>query len=256
MQDLRITLFQVSQAWENKQQNEAHFNTLISEIAPSDLILLPEMFHTGFSMNTGDLAEKMPDSRGLEWLKKWAKQNQAAFYTSLIIEEAGLFFNRGVFVLPTEEIEVYDKQKLFGLGGEAIDFTPGRNTKIVTYLGWKIKLQICYDLRFPVFARNTEDYDVLIYVANWPAQRSYAWQQLLKARAIENQCYVIACNRLGIDGNGVEHKGDSAIINYLGEEIGFSNDDKVFQFNLNKASLIQYRIDFPVLEDRDDFNLI
>jgi len=256
MQDLRITLLQVSQFWENKQQNEEYFNALISEIAPSDLILLPEMFHTGFSMNTKDLAEKMSSSRGLEWLKKWAKQNQAALYTSLIIEEAGLFFNRGAFVLPTEEIEVYDKQKLFGLGGEAKDFTSGINSKIVTYLGWKIKLQICYDLRFPELARNKivdgkPAYDVLLYVANWPKSRIAHWDTLLKARAIENQCYVVAVNRVGADGNGLFYNGHSSIYHPNGEQLmSFKEDEEGHQSTaINYQELLDIRKALPFLED-------
>lgn len=256
MQDLRITILQVSQFWENKKQNEEHFIALLSEIFACDLILLPEMFNTGFSMNTIGLSEEMSNSKGLEMLKKWAKQNQAALYTSLIIEETGLFYNRGVFVLPSEEVEVYDKQKLFGLGGESKDFTPGKNSKIVTYLGWKIKLQICYDLRFPELARNKivdgkPAYDVLLYVANWPKSRIAHWDILLQARAIENQCYVVAVNRVGTDGNGLFYNGHSSIYHPNGEQLmSFKEDEEAHKSKaINYQELLDIRKALPFLQD-------
>jgi len=256
MQDLRITLLQVNQVWENKQQNEEHFNALLSEISPCDLILLPEMFHTGFSMNTKGLAETMADSKGLETLRQWSQKNKSALYTSLIIEEKGSFYNRGVFVIPSGEIEVYDKQKLFGLGGEVKDFTPGISSKIVTYLGWNIKLQICYDLRFPELARNKivdgkPAYDVLLYVANWPKSRIGHWDTLLKARAIENQCYVVAVNRVGADGNGLFYNGHSSIYHPSGEQLMSFNEGQEAHKSkaINYQELMDLRKALPFLED-------
>lgn len=176
MRDLRITLVQANQIWEDKQANLHHFEQLISGVS-TDVIVFPEMFHTGFSMNPEKLAEKMTDSQGIAWLKKIAAEKSAACYTSLIIEENNCFYNRGVFVEPTGKITVYDKRKCFGLAGEDLVFTAGKNTAIVDYNGWKINLQICYDLRFPEICRNevkdeTALYDVLIYVANWPERRN------------------------------------------------------------------------------------
>jgi omega-amidase len=255
MQVINIAVVQTHLYWEDVEANLAHFESKIEGIRDCDLIVLPEMFSTGFSMKP-ELLAKESSEKSLAWLLRMSAKLNAAIMGSIMHEDAGNYYNALAFVQPDGGVQWYYKRHLFSPGAESNHYSAGKERLVIDYKGWRICPLICYDLRFPVFSRNTEQFDALIYVANWPAQRSYAWQQLLKARAIENQCYVIACNRLGIDGNGVEHKGDSAIINYLGEEIGFSNDDKVFQFNLNKASLIQYRIDFPVLEDRDDFNLI
>ena len=210
MQDLSVTLIQIDQIWEDKKANFSKFENVFTKLDSTDLIVLPEMFHTGFSMNVKALSEKWEESEGLNFLKTWAKKLNSAFYTSLIIEENNHYRNRGVFVYPDEKVEYYDKRKSFGLGGEDRFFTAGIEEKIVEYKGWKINLQICYDLRFPELIRNrlynSEEpaYDLLIYVANWPAKRILHWDALLKARAIENQCYVVGVNRVGVDGNGLE----------------------------------------------------
>jgi predicted amidohydrolase len=182
-------------------------------------------------------------------------QCNAAIGGSLMYKEGDFYYNTFVFQEPNKAPQFYHKRHLFSPGEENKYYSHGNTKLIIDYKSWRICPQICYDLRFPVFSRNTENYDLMVYVANWPEKRNYAWQTLLKARAIENQCYVVSCNRLGADGNGVNHVGNSGIINYMGEEIGFGNEDKTYQFNLNKASLKQYRIEFPVLKDADSFTI-
>lgn len=228
MQDLHITLVQADQIWENKEANLKLYEELLKEVQKTDLILLPEMFHTAFTMNSAALAEKMDDSIGISWLKKQAEEKNAAFYTSLIVEENGNYYNRGVFIEPTGKIHTYDKRNLFALAQEDQYFSPGTEETIVNYLGWKINLQICYDLRFPENCRNymkdgTPHYDLLLYVANWPEKRITHWEALLTARAIENQCYVAGVNRVGTDEKTLNYNGKSKIINILGELI--SNHD-------------------------------
>jgi predicted amidohydrolase len=170
--------------------------------------------------------------------------------------DQGKYYNALAFVNPEQEIQWYYKRHLFSPGDESKHYSAGKDRLVIDYKGWRICPLICYDLRFPVYSRNNCGIDLMVYVANWPQKRNYAWQQLLKARAIENQTYVVACNRIGQDGNGVDHIGNSGIINYLGEEIGFGSDYKVFQFYLNKVSLDEYRLQFPVLDDADQFELL
>lgn len=256
MRDLRITLVQSNQIWEDKQANLHHFEQLISGVS-TDVIVFPEMFHTGFSMNPEKLAEKMTDSQGIAWLKKIAAEKSAACYTSLIIEENNCFYNRGVFVEPTGKITVYDKRKCFGLAGEDLVFTAGKNTAIVDYNGWKINLQICYDLRFPEICRNevkdeTALYDVLIYVANWPERRKHHWNSLLVARAIENQCFVVGVNRVGTDANTLSYSGNSVVFNALGgaEAITNENTEQIVTITISKESLTETREKLPFLKDK------
>lgn len=256
MRDLRITLVQANQIWEDKQANVHHFEQLISGVS-TDLIVFPEMFHTGFSMNPEKLAEKMTDSQGIAWLKKIAAQKNAACYTSLIIEENNCFYNRGVFVEPTGKITVYDKRKCFGLAGEDLIFTAGNNASIVAYNGWKINLQICYDLRFPEISRNeikdeTALYDVLIYVANWPERRKHHWNSLLVARAIENQCFVVGVNRVGTDANALSYSGNSVVVNALGEAEAKTNEntEQIVTTTISKESLTETREKLPFLKDK------
>ena len=254
MQVINIAVVQTHLYWEDIDANLNHFESKCQDIQDCDLIVLPEMFSTGFSMKAEQFA-KESSLKTLAWMKRMSTSLNAAIMGSFMHEASGKYYNALAFVKPDSSVEWYFKRHLFSPGAESKYYSAGKQRLIIEYKGWKICPLICYDLRFPVYSRNTVEYDALIYVANWPAARRYAWQNLLKARAIENQSYVIACNRIGTDGNGVDHQGDSAIINYLGEEIGFSNDDKVFQFNLNKASLVQYRNDFPILSDRDEFEL-
>ena len=256
MRDLRITLVQANQIWEDKQANLHHFEQLISGVS-TDLIVFPEMFHTGFSMNPEKLAESMTESQGLSWLKRIAAQKNAACYTSLIIEENNCFYNRGVFVEPTGKITVYDKRKCFGLAGEDLIFSAGKSSTIVVYNGWKINLQICYDLRFPEICRNevkdeTALYDVLIYVANWPERRKHHWNSLLVARAIENQCFVVGVNRVGTDANDLSYSGNSVVVNALGETEATTNENKeqIVTTTISKVSLIETREKLPFLKDK------
>jgi omega-amidase len=258
MQDLRISLVQANQIWEDKSANLRHYEELLGNMKePTDLILLPEMFQTGFSMNTIGLAEKMEDSSSISWLKQQAKEKNAAFYTSLIIAENGNYYNRGVFVEPNGKITSYDKRKLFGMADESTFFTAGSKEVIVNYLGWKINLQICYDLRFPENIRNGEIeeqpiYDLLLYVANWPERRIHHWSTLLPARAIENQCYVAGLNRVGADNLGLIYNGQSKIINLLGEEISnLCNNESVYTLSISYSELNELRVKLPFLRDSD-----
>jgi omega-amidase len=257
MQDLNVTLVQIDQIWEDKQANLSKYHEVFSKLNSTDLIVLPEMFHTGFSMNVSELAEEWKKSSGLNFLKNWATKLNSAFYTSLIIQDDKNFFNRGVFVFPDGSIEFYDKRKSFGLGGEDQFYKAGNQEKIVEYKGWKINLQICYDLRFPELIRNRLEknhepaYDVLIYVANWPEKRIAHWNALLRARAIENQCYVLAVNRVGKDGNNLVYSGNSSIIDALGENLAESNleMETISTKNLSKNNLLEIRKNLPFLKD-------
>ncbi|MCC6818762.1 MAG: amidohydrolase [Bacteroidia bacterium] len=254
MQNLNFTVVQTKLYWEDIDANLAHFSMKLEQVIGTDMIILPEMFSTGFSMNADKLAEESA-SKSLEWMKEKSKDLNSAIMGSFMNVENGKFYNTLAFVRPDGHVETYHKRHLFSPGEESKYYTKGQERLIIEYKGWKICPMICYDLRFPVFSRNDVNYDVLVYIANWPEKRNYAWQQLLKARAIENQCYVIACNRIGEDGQGVNHIGNSAIINYMGEEIGFGNEDQSYSFNLSQEPLFAMRKQFPVLEDRDEFKI-
>ncbi|MNJ88852.1 2-oxoglutaramate amidase [compost metagenome] len=255
MQDLRITFVQADQIWEDKTANLEHYKELLKSVTGTDLVLLPEMFQTGFSMNAQALAEKMEDSAGISWLKQQAKEKNAAFYTSLIIEENGKYYNRGVFVQADGSVTTYDKRKLFGMAEESVHYTAGSKEVIVNYLGWKINLQICYDLRFPENIRNGEidgepAYDLLLYVANWPERRIHHWSTLIPARAVENQCYVAALNRVGTDSSGLNYTGQSKLINLLGEEISnLSNFENIITYGISYTELKELREKLPFLKD-------
>jgi omega-amidase len=256
MQDLKVTLVQANQVWEDKQANLINYERILSNTIESDIIILPEMFHTGFSMEASKFAEKMENSMGLDWLKKISKEKKSSIYTSLIIEDNGCFYNRGVFVIPSGEVTVYDKRKRFALAGEDRVFDAGSSRTIVEYKNWKIQLQICYDLRFPEIARNKLDnhqnplYDILIYVANWPEKRSLHWKTLLTARAIENQCYTIGVNRVGEDGKNLIYAGDSLISNALGV-VSFIEPfvEEAKTVTISKVDLTKLRQDLPFLKD-------
>jgi predicted amidohydrolase len=215
------------------------------------------MFHTGFSMNVGELAEDWEDSDGLTFLKNWANKLGSTIYTSLIIKEESNYYNRGVFVYPNGDVVKYDKRKSFGLGGEDKFYTAGNDEVIVELKGWKINLQICYDLRFPELVRNrilqeSPAYDIILYVANWPKKRISHWLALLHARAIENQCFVIGVNRQGIDGNNLEYSGDSIVFDALGERKKSAQDsgNQVISVLLNREDLNAIRSNLPFLKDR------
>lgn len=258
MQDLKVAIVQANQVWENKNANLAHFENLLESVNKKqvDLIILPEMFHTGFSMSSKMLAEEMENSLGLNWLSNIAFKKNAAVFTSLIIKEGDSYFNRGIFIYPDGKVITYDKRKLFSLANEDKFYTAGNKKVIIDFKGWKIQLQICYDLRFPEISRNDIDiqrnphYDLLIYVANWPEKRKHHWKSLLLARAIENQCYVIGVNRVGTDGNGLNYSGDSCSIDPLGEEISCnSNTEQLLFVTISQETLSKVRQSLPFLKD-------
>jgi len=255
--NLNITIIQTDLIWENPEQNRSHFfekiNALSSEV---DLVILPEMFSTGFSMNPVEVAETM-GGKTILWLKTLAKEKNTAITGSIIIKENGNFYNRLIFVFPSGEIKTYDKRHTFTLAGEDKVYTAGNKKLIVDYKGWKICPLICYDLRFPVWARNTENYDLLIYIANWPKPRINAWNTLLKARAIENMSYCIGVNRVGLDVNGYEYTGNSAAYNSLGKEISTIKPNEIITeiITLEKEDLLKTREKFRFLDDGDNFTL-
>lgn len=257
MQDLKIALVQAHQVWEDKQANLNHFSNLLANVEGVDLILLPEMFQTGFSMNAEQLAEEMESSASIQWLRELSAKKNAAVYTSMIVSENRSFYNRGLFVEPTGSITTYDKRKTFGLAGEDLTYASGSAEKIVNYKNWNIQLQICYDLRFPEIVRNrmtsnqSAAYDVILYVANWPERRSEHWKALLKARAIENQCYVVGVNRVGTDANGLSYSGDSQVVDALGA-VNFceAGNEEVKIVTISKENLNATRELLPFLKDR------
>lgn len=255
MQDLNIALVQADQHWEAKTANIAKYESLLATIDGMDILLLPEMCTTGFTMNAGDLAEDFSNSSSLNWLKKLAESKNSAVYTSLIIQDSGKFRNRGLFIEPNGNVHIYDKRKSFGLAGEDRVFTAGTTEKIVSFRGWNIQLQICYDLRFPEIVRNRianehPAYDLILYTANWPAKRSHHWKTLLTARAIENQCFVAAVNRIGEDGKGLTYSGDSTVIDPLGETMLHLSSEQVEIIKLTKEKLHSVREQLPFLKDR------
>ncbi len=253
---MKIALVQSSLLWENPKENRNYFEQKINSITENiDLIVLPEMFTSGFTMNPKAAAETMKGETVL-WLQALAKSKNSAITGSLVIQENENFYNRLVFIFPSGEIKTYDKKHLFTLAGEDKTYTSGIQKLIIEYNGFKICPLICYDLRFPVFARNTEDYDVLIYVANWPKPRINAWDALLKARAIENMCYTIGVNRIGEDPNKHTYPGHSQMIDFLGNYlIEPQENEGVFITTLNKNTLLEARQKFGFLNDRDAFTM-
>ena len=259
MQDtLKIAFIQSDLVWEDPKQNRQNFKEKIESIStPVDLILLPEMFTTGFTMNASEFAETM-DDKSVSWMQKRAAEKNCAFVGSLIIKDNNKFYNRLIFVHPEGKIETYDKRHTFTLAGEDKVYTAGTSKLIVEYKGWKICPLICYDLRFPVWARNVEDYDVLLYVANWPKPRILAWDTLLKARAIENMCYCIGVNRVGTDKLDNEYCGHSATYDILGNNITplRPNKEHTEIVTLERNHINFYRNKLKFLDDKDRFSLL
>lgn len=256
MQDLKITLVQADQRWEDKTANFNNYQRLLNNIE-TELIVLPEMFNTGFSMETSHLGEDWNDSVSIEWLRELSREKDAAVYTSLIIKDGNSFYNRGVFITPDGDVRKYDKRKTFSLAGEDQFFKSGSEEQIISYKEWNIQLQICYDLRFPEIVRNrilsnqSPAYDVILYVANWPQKRSEHWKCLLRARAIENQCYVVGVNRVGKDDNDIVYSGDSGLVNALGSVEQLEEmKEEVKSFVLKKSELNLIREKIPFLKDR------
>lgn len=254
---MKTALIQTSLFWENPNKNRVYITEKINSISQYvDLIVLPEMFTSGFTMNPRTVAETMKGET-ISWLKEIAKTKNCAITGSLVIEENGNYYNRLVFVFPSGEIYHYDKRHLFTLAGEDKVYTSGKDKLIVDYKGFKICPLICYDLRFPVFSRNVEDYDVLIYVANWPKPRVNAWDILLKARAVENMSYVIGVNRIGVDENNLEYVGHSQAIDFLGNFIQEPYQiEEIFIVELNKEQLLETRKKLAFLNDKDEFTLL
>lgn len=237
--------------WKNKAEN---FKIIERELQTldADLFLLPEMFSTGFCMDASEVSDRNEES--LEFLKKISKEKNAAFCGSAPIEEKGNFFNRMYFVQPNGKVSFYDKRHLFSFSGEDKVYTPGKSRVIVEYKGIRFLLQVCYDLRFPVFARNNDDYDAVLYVANWPEKRVGAWEHLLKARAIENLSFVFGLNRIGTDGNNLFYQESSHCFFADGREISEKNGN-IVSAKLNMNELKDFRSHFQFLNDRDHFSI-
>lgn len=264
---MQVTLIQTSLFWEDREKNLAHFNNLLNSVQEkTDLIVLPEMFTTGFTMNPSKLSEPASGPT-LAWLQQKAQEKNAVITGSVAVEEKGNYFNRLFWVQPNGTFSFYNKRHLFRMAGEDKHYSAGENKIIQTVGEFKICPLVCYDLRFPVWSRNTftknngsytAAYDVLIYVANWPEVRSYPWKQLLIARAIENQCFVIGVNRIGADGNNIAHSGDSMVINPRGEIISKTkaNEESIETVTLDYNYLSEFRKVFPVGLDADDFKLL
>ncbi|MGY5352360.1 amidohydrolase [Wenyingzhuangia sp. IMCC45533] len=249
---LNVTLMQTDIQWKDSQANMVYLDSQISPLK-TDLIVLPEMFNTGFCMDAKDIAEPM-DGNVVTWMIKKARELNCAICGSVSVTENNNYYNRFLFVTPKGIEDYYDKKHLFSYGKEDTIYAAGNTITTINYKGFKIKPFICYDLRFPVWSRNVDSYDIALYVANWPAKRAFAWNSLLTARAIENMSYVIAVNRIGIDGNHLRYQGDSKVIGPLGDEITTCKDQPTMkQITLKKDSLIATRNRFKFLEDRDFF---
>ncbi|MBL7953153.1 MAG: amidohydrolase [Flavobacteriales bacterium] len=257
MSDLRVTLVQSMLHWEDAAANRAMFSEKLTALkGTTDLVVLPEMFTTGFSMRSTELAEPMSGPT-VAWMKEQAKATGAALYGSVIITDGGKYFNRGLFVTPEGQVTAYDKRHLFRFADETSHYSAGQERVVVEWHGWRILLQVCFDLRFPVFARNRGDYDAMLYVANWPEARRYPWSQLLIARAIENQVYVAGVNRVGMDGKGIHYTGDSVVIDPRGAVMGQvePSQEGFATVELDRTVLEDFRAKFPVAKETDDFDL-
>ncbi len=279
MSSLTITIIQTNLIWENKKANLEMLSQKIESIKEkTEVVILPEMFSTGFSMQPKLLAENMRGET-VDWMKKTTSSKKIILTGSVIIKDSApspkeraegeAYYNRLIWMLPNGEYGMYDKRHLFAYADEHNHYSPGNKRLIAQVKGWKINLQVCYDLRFPVWSRQNpspnlspggeeqaSEYDLLVYVANWPEKRSTAWKTLLQARAIENQCYVVGVNRVGEDGNKINHSGDSMIIDPLGEILyQKATVEDVFTYTLNKAKLNEVREKFPFWKDADTFTI-
>lgn len=257
MENLTITLIQSDLYWEDIDRNLSMFKEKINTLKSSetDIILLPEMFSTGFSMNASTLAEDM-NGKTINWMKEQAQNINSVIVGSIIIHENDLFYNRLIWMRPDGSYAYYDKRHLFSMGKEDQIYSPGKQKLILTLKGWRICPMICYDLRFPVWARNTEAIDCFLFVANWPEKRITHWDILLKARAIENQSYVVGINRTGKDGQGTLHTGHSAVIDpYGGELLVEKTEESIKTLTLDYGYLQLIRRQYPFLRDADSFQI-
>lgn len=253
MQDLTITLIQSALHWQNKAANFEKNERIFETLGKTDLVILPEMFTTGFTMQPEQLAEDFP-GESVDWMATQARRLNAVITGSIAVRESGHYYNRLIWMRPSGEYETYDKRHLFRMAGEDKHYSAGQKRLIVEYKGWRICPLVCYDLRFPVWSRNRNDYDLLIYVANWPRVRRDPWRALLPARAIENLCYVVGVNRVGEDGNGFAHSGDSMVIGPKGNSLFHSADEEISPtITLSSEALIKFRERFPAHKDADDF---
>ena len=263
MTDLKISIIQSDLFWENIEANLGHFEERIWAIQDNiDLIILPEMFSTGFTMNVEELSEP-PNCRTFRWMLQMADQKKAVIMGSYIIKENNNYFNRLYAVYPDETFRFYDKRHLFALGEEEAFFEPGEDKTIITIKGWRVCPLICYDLRFPVWSRLKSngiefyEYDILVYIASWPKMRIDAWDILLSARAIENQSYCIGVNRIGIDGNNLEYPGHSGVYDYSGAQQGFLGaKSTTMTTRLSKENIDFFRRNFPFQKEADSFKLL
>jgi omega-amidase len=258
MDNLKITIFQGYLFWEKIDKNLQNLALRLSGIREkTDLIILPEMFSTGFTMNVDKMAEPM-DGKTMQWMLKMANQYECVVTGSIIIAEKDKFYNRLIWMRPDGSYDYYDKRHLFALGKEHQTYTPGKKKLIVELKGWKICPVICYDLRFPVWLRNVnEAYDLLLIVANWPERRALHWRTLIPARAVENQSYVIGVNRVGHDGNEIYHSGDSTCIDPNGNVVYYKRDEEdLYTFSIIAEEVTKARRAFPFLKDADEFKIV
>ncbi len=259
MAPITITLIQTRLHWEDKAANLLMLEKKINSIAvATEIVVLPEMFTTGFSMKPQLFAETM-EGETVAWMKRMAAAKKIILTGSVIIKDAGNYYNRLIWMLPNGQFGYYDKRHLFAFAGEDAHYTAGNKRLITSVKGWKINVQVCYDLRFPVWARQQpqeagQEYDLLLYVANWPQRRNQAWKTLLQARAIENQCFTVGLNRVGEDGNGIYHSGDSLVIDPLGAILYHKEDEEdIYTITLQKEPLEEVRSKFPFWKDGDAF---
>lgn len=256
-EQLQVSIIQSNLFWEDKLANLKFFEKKINKISQGDLIVLPEMFTTGFTMNPNPLAETM-DGKTVNWMLDLANYHKSLIIGSIIIEEDSNYYNRLIAAFPDGNLQYYDKKHLFTLANEHHHYTAGKKQLTINYKGWKIFPLVCYDLRFPVWARNIKDYDVLIYIASWPKLRIAAWDALLKARAIENMCYTIGVNRVGVDDNQYEYPGHSVVLDAYGNEILSTNENQEQTGNvvIDKNILNEVRNKLQFLNDKDPFKLL
>lgn len=252
--DLKVTLVQPDLVWEHKEANLARLSGMLDAMGTTDVVVLPEMFSTGFSMNAGKLAEEM-DGQTVRWMTEKSRDFGAMISGSLIIIENGRYYNRFIWATPNGKLLWYDKKHLFSMGEEHLHYSPGDRRITIEWKGWKIRPLVCYDLRFPVWSRNHDDYDLLVYTANWPSPRHAVWKTLLQARALENQCYCIGVNRIGNDGLGIGYLGDSGLITPKGEATWLGILETSRTFTISLGDLHRFREKFPVLKDRDRFKI-
>lgn len=254
METLYITLLQSDIVWEQPDANLKNYDKLLAGVGHTDLVVLPEMFTTGFTMHPLKMKETM-EGRSVQWMKQVASKKSTAVTGTLIIEEDGNFYNRCLWVFPNGSIRHYDKRHLFTMAGEHLHYQAGSERLVVEHMGWRFCPLICYDLRFPVWSRNTDNYDVLIYMTNWPAARHHVWKSLLVARAIENQAYCVGVNRVGTDASEKQYRGDSALIDPKGFATYLGHNEKAETFKITYSDLHRFRKTFPVLSDMDNFTI-